>query len=834
MVAIVIVSHSRLLAEGVKELAEQMTQGKVPLAAAGGIDDQENPIGTDPMAVMAAIEAMGMEAEDGVLVLMDLGSALMSAETALDFIDEELKEKVRLCAAPLVEGTMAAAVQASVGASLAEVEAEALSALAAKAEQLAPITEEVAVSSLPESSVEEGGLELHLTIANPLGLHARPAASLVSCVGQFSSRVTLEKAGKVVSARSINQVATLAVKCGDDVILRACGDDATEAIEALKALHADHFGEDITTESTPLTADTEALEGPADGVVEGEIKGIAASVGVAAGPVVLHKACLPEIETRSVEDTESEVKRLKGAIANAISDISLLAKEAEKSSGKANAAIFDVHRLILEDPELTEAALARIQKEKVNADAAWMAEMKAISSSYAVLEDIYMKERAADVMDAGGRVLRHLVGETAPSLALAEPGIVVAHDLLPSDVAGLDPEKVLAIVCEVGGQTSHAAILARGLGLPAVVGASGALSSVTEKQEVVVDGSTGVVELSPETSRIEEVTLRRKAWLAEQVKIREEGMDPAITVDGVHVHVVANIGVPADAERGHDHGAEGVGLFRTEFLFQERDAAPTEEEQVEAYRSAARAMKGHPVIIRTLDVGGDKPLAYVAVAEEENPFLGERGVRLCLNRPELFKPQLRALLLAAQSENIKIMVPMISHPDELKEVKALLQKVAQELKAEGKIVETMPPVGIMIEVPSAVALADQLAKEAAFFSIGTNDLTQYVMAADRGNAQVAGLSDSLHPAVLRMIAKTVHAAKDAGIPVGMCGELAGRVQATPLLLGLGLDELSMSAPSIPRVKSALRDLSKQGCQDIAERAMTFSSGREVRDLLNLI
>lgn len=830
MVSIVIVSHSRLLAQGVKELAVQMTQGKVSIAATGGIDDEENPIGTDPMAVMAAIESVA--GEDGVLVLMDLGSALMSAETALDFMDETVKERVRLCAAPLVEGALAAAVQASIGASLDEVEAEALTALAVKEAQLAPVTggaPQVTPDSGPAMPTE--GVEARFVIANPMGLHARPAAALVTCAGGFDSRITLGRDGRWVSARSINQVATLAVACGEEVTLRAEGADAREAIEALTALHAVHFNETITASGGVKGQGNGPVNtgGPSVGSAPlGVVQGIGSSTGVSAGPAHLFLPSLPEIVNRHGGDTAVEEKRLMEALAHAVAELEELGRA---QGAGTESAIFDVHRLILQDPELRDDTLARLGKDGLSAEAAWQDALLDLAKTYEGLSDTYMKERAADVMDAGGRVLRSLLGEVAPSLDLETPSVVIAHDLMPSDVAGLDPRRVLALVCEVGGKTSHAAIIARGLGIPAVVGAAGMMARVAEGDTLVVDGDAGTVELAPDSGRVAEVIRLRGVALGEQAAARKGAKAPAVSLDGVRVHVVANIGLPTDAPSALDNGAEGVGLFRTEFLFQARAEAPSEEDQVAAYTEAARAMDGHPVIIRTLDVGGDKPLPYIVVAEEENPFLGQRGVRLCLERPELFKPQLRALLRASAEANIKVMVPMVSHLEELRAVRALMETSAKELEAEGFAKIPLPPLGIMIEVPAAVALADQLATEADFFSIGTNDLTQYVMAADRGNPGVAGLSDNLHPAVLRMVKQTVDAAATAGIPVGMCGELAGRLEATPLLLGLGLDELSLSAPGIPGVKAALRGLSKATCRGIAEEALTLTSGREVEALL---
>ncbi|WP_320170326.1 phosphoenolpyruvate--protein phosphotransferase [Maridesulfovibrio sp.] len=830
MVGLVIVSHSQTLAQGVLELAEQMTRGSVVMEAAGGIDDPDNPIGTDPMKVMAAIESVAAQSEDGVLVIMDLGSALMSAETALDFLPDEIKEKVLLCSAPIVEGTMAAAVQASVGASLKEVSNEAGAALGVKIQQLAPITGET-FSSTPEAgpATETGGEELsmELLIVNKMGLHARPAANLVSTAGKFKSEVTVRKADKSASAKSINQVALLAVKNGDTITVTVCGTDAEEALEALKALHEDNFGE---RDEDILVAPQETAAAPTS-VVDGVITGAPGSAGYAVGPAYVHQASLPEVKKAQISDTGAETQKLDSAIADALKEIKTLQKETEKTAGKANAAIFEVHGLILGDREMRDRAVAEIEKQKVNAEFAWLEVMNAVADGYRKLDDSYMQARAADVLDCGGRVLRILCGSGDHGIVLDKEAVIVAHDLSPSDVAGLDLKKVLAVITEVGGVTSHAAILSRSMGIPAVIGAGEAAGHIKNGSTIALDGFSGKIWVSPDRAVQKEFAEKRFAWLAEREEAKKKGAAPAKTLEGTEIMVMGNIGVPADAPRVLEYGAEGVGLFRTEFLFQDRDQAPDEEEQYAAYVEAAEAMKGKPVIIRTLDIGGDKQIKYLDMPIEDNPFLGERGVRFCMARPELFRTQIRALLRAAAEQNIWIMFPMISDAQELEEVLQFRDGIRDELAAEGYRTAEKVKTGIMIEVPSAVAVADKLAERCDFFSIGTNDLTQYVMAADRGNASVSKLCDSLNPAVLRMISITCDAAAKAGIEVGMCGELAGNSKALPLLLGLGLDELSMNGPAIPDVKEAIRSVTMEDCLNLAVKAMKAKSGDEVRKLL---
>lgn len=827
MIGIVVVSHSRKLAEGVLELAEQMTRGKVVIQAAGGIDDPENPIGTDPMQVMAAIESVAAATEDGVLIIMDLGSALMSAETALEFLPDEVKEKVMLCSAPIVEGTLAAAVQASVGASLQVAGTEAREALNVKIEQLAPMTGESLQSTEahPESSLADDKISIELVINNKLGLHARPAARLVATSGKFKSRINIQKEDKSASAKSINQVALLAVKKGEKITVTASGDDAGQALDALQALQQDNFGErdeDIAASKRQTPKIKQQDDSGA---------GLPGAEGYAIGPAYVHQIVFPRIERRNISDDKGEIKRLETALDQALIDIKKLRIQTEKTSGKHNAAIFDVHALILKDKDIYDKTVAAISSQKINAEYAWHEVMNAMAEDYRNLDVPYMQARAADVLDCAGRVLGLLGGRKAQGLRLTQKSIIVAHDLSPTDVAGLEPGQVLGLITEIGGITSHAAILARSMGIPAVVGTGPIMNHIANNGDIALDGFTGRIWIEPKPEVQAQIKKQREKWLSDREKARAEASQTARTVDGREIMVMGNIGIPADAPRALEFGAEGIGLFRSEFLFQDREQAPDENEQFAAYVEAAQAMQGRPVIIRSLDVGGDKPLKYLDIPQEDNPFLGERGVRFCLARPELFCTQLRALIRAASQENIWIMYPMISDVQELKDILRLQSHIRQELVADGLAIQDTIKTGIMIEVPSAVAVADQLAELCDFFSIGTNDLTQYVMAADRGNSAVSKLCDSLNPAVLRMIKMTCEAARKAGIEVGICGELAGNALATPLLLGLGLNELSMNAPAIPAVKKSIRAIAMDKCRVIAQKAMQAQSADQVRRIL---
>ncbi|ABB37981.1 phosphoenolpyruvate-protein phosphotransferase [Oleidesulfovibrio alaskensis G20] len=828
MVGLVIVSHSAVLAEGVRELALQMTQGRVRIALAGGVDDAEHPIGTDPTRVMAALEEV--QDGDGVLVLMDLGSALMSAETALDLLPPEVTANVRLSAAPLIEGCIAAAVQAAAGASLDDVQAEAESALAAKSAQLGSAVPDMAASSagaagaVPDAAAEHVRT-LAVTVPNRLGLHARPASRIVGALAGLDADVRLAHGGHVVNARSLNQIATLAVRLGDSIEFRAAGADAQQALDALQALHAANFGDPREPEEGQADSHGAAPVRPAGAV--------AASAGYAAGPAVRFRAALPEVAEIQVDDQAAEKRVLQDALKQAADEIALVEKQTAGNVGGAESEIFGMHRMMLQDPELRDAALHELEERRCNAAAAWRRVIVSTAERYRGLDDDFMRARAADVLDVGARVLRIITGEAPQGPDIAEPSVLLAADLGPSDMARLDVTKVLGIVTEQGGATSHAAILARSMGIPAVAGAAAQIAGVTDGTPVGLDGNTGEVWAPADEHTVQRLRGLRRQWEESLRSEREKAAAPAVTRDGRAVRVHANIGSPADAHAAVRNGAEGVGLFRTEFLFLDRPSAPTEDEQTAAYTEAAQALDGRPVIIRTLDIGGDKPVPYLqqGQAAEANPFLGVRGIRFCLVHEDLFVTQLRALLRAAADHPVQIMFPMVAHPGELRAARTLLEKARAQLLAEGRPCGHDVPVGIMIEVPAAVALADQLAAEADFFSIGTNDLAQYVMAADRGNSAVAALSDALHPAVLRQIQQTVEAGHAAGIHVGMCGELAGAPLAVPLLAAMNLDSLSMSGPAVPRAKEIIRSIDAAALQPLVEQVLELPDAAAVRNLL---
>jgi phosphocarrier protein FPr len=667
-----------------------------------------------------------------------------------------------------------------------------------------------------------------IVIPNRTGLHARPAAVLANLAKSFQSAIKLQLGDRHANARSVTAIMALDVSHGAKVQVVASGLDAAAAVEKLSAVLAQGCGDEgCAPAPAPATTTVSAAAAPPPRRKSADpdlLIGVAASPGLAVGRVFqLRRADIAVTEAGKGVDTERTL--LTTAIAIAQGQLSALRAQLHAKADPAKAAIFAAHEELLSDPDLLEIAESAIAKGK-SAAFGWKKAVTTHADRLAGMRNELLAQRANDLRDVGLRVLSILTGTKVQQAEYSPNTVLIAEDLTPSDTAALDRSRVMGFCTTRGGATSHVAILARSLGLPALAGIEAAALEVPNGTVVILDGNKGTLRLHASLEQV--ARIRRAQELSEERRRTNiaHALEPAVTVDGTRIEVLANIGGVKDASQIAGLGGEGVGLLRSEFLFMERSDAPTEEEQFEIYRSVVKAVgAGHPIIIRTLDVGGDKPLSYLPIPKEDNPFLGERGVRVGLDRPEILRTQLRAILRAAVSGNVSVMFPMITTLNELRDVKAIL---AEEATGLG-----VPPVpaGIMVEVPAAAVMAAQFAREAEFFSIGTNDLTQYTLAMDRGHPKLAPQVDGLSPAVLKLIAHTVNGARTSGRRVGVCGGIGSDPCAVPILIGLGVDELSVSLPAIPAVKAQIRALRMDACRELAERALAADSAEDVRALV---
>ena len=559
------------------------------------------------------------------------------------------------------------------------------------------------------------------------------------------------------------------------------------------------------------------------------LKGTNVSSGIGIGNAVIVEEKELVIRREAVADAAAEVERFKGALDTTLKKTEELAADLATRVGEKEAEIMQGHMMLLMDPMLTGEIETAITGESICAEYAIEQVCTTYADMFASMDDELMQQRATDMRDIKERMQRELLGLESVNIAALPAGtILVAKDLTPSMTAGIRPENVAGIVTELGGKTSHSAILARALEIPAVVAVPDLMSQVENGHVIVLDGSEGIVYVDPDQAVVDEFAAKREKFLKEKKELEQYIGKPTVTKDGVHIELVANIGKPEDLEKVLQYDGEGVGLFRTEFLFMDRTAMPTEEEQFEAYKAVAEGLKGKPVIIRTLDIGGDKEIPYMGLTRDENPFLGYRAIRFCLDRKDdVYRPQLRALLRASAYGNIKIMVPMVTCIEELREAKALIEEIKKELDEKNIPYKKDIEVGIMVETAAASLMADVFAKEAAFFSIGTNDLTQYTMSVDRGNDKVSYLYSTFNPAVLRSIKRIITCGREAGIMVGMCGEAASDPLMIPLLLAFGLNEFSMSASAILFSRKLITGYSVEELQAVADKAMSFATAAEV-------
>ena len=667
-----------------------------------------------------------------------------------------------------------------------------------------------------------------IVISNSTGLHARPAAIIAARARQFKSSVRLVRGDRHGNAKSLTSLMSLEVADGDAVTIEATGEDASEAVAVLSRVVAEE-ARDSAPANVAVTAGA-AASGDAKVSVPlsadpNRLTGVAAAPGVALGeifqwrqqdaPVVQHAA-----------DPSRERRQLDEALAEAHAQLDALQHRLATHADTDKVAIFSAHKELLEDPDLLDTAVDAIQAG-TSAAYAWQQAYRAQADRLGRLSNEMLAARAGDVRDVGRRVLRILTGTTTAAPELPADAIVIAEDLTPSDTASLDRRRVRGLCTTGGGSTSHAAILARALDLPAVAGIEPRALELPDGTAALIDGSRGVLKINPTEEERAWVAARQGRLEGRRTAERASAQDPAATTDGHRVEVVANIGDLAEAGQVVRLGGEGVGLLRTEFLFFNRQEPPGEDEQARIYEDIVLALGVERIlVVRTLDVGGDKPLPYLPMAAEENPFLGERGIRMLLNRPDVLRTQLRAILRASAAGRICIMFPMISTMEEWAAARAYYEESRASLN-------TPPiPVGIMVETPAAALLADQFARDADFFSIGTNDLTQYTLAMDRGHPRLASALDALHPAVLRLIDQTVKGAHARKRWVGVCGSLASDPQAVPILIGLGIDELSVSLPAVPAIKAQIRRLRLSDCRETAARALAAAAASEVRALVD--
>lgn len=564
------------------------------------------------------------------------------------------------------------------------------------------------------------------------------------------------------------------------------------------------------------------------------IKGIAASDGVAiAKAYLLVEPDLTFDKNEKVTDVEGEVAKFNNAIEASKVELTKIRNNAEVQLGADKAAIFDAHLLVLDDPELIQPIQDKIKNENANAASALTDVTTQFVTIFESMDNEYMKERAADIRDVSKRVLSHILGVELPNPSMIDESVViVGNDLTPSDTAQLNKEFVQGFATNIGGRTSHSAIMSRSLEIPAIVGTKSITQEAKQGDMIIVDGLNGDVIVNPTEDELIAYQDKRERYFADKKELQKLRDADTVTVDGVHAELAANIGTPNDLPGVIENGAQGIGLYRTEFLYMGRDQMPTEEEQFEAYKEVLEAMDGKRVVVRTLDIGGDKELSYLNLPEEMNPFLGYRAIRLCLAQQDIFRPQLRALLRASVYGKLNIMFPMVATINEFREAKAILLEEKENLKNEGHDISDDIELGIMVEIPATAALADVFAKEVDFFSIGTNDLIQYTLAADRMSERVSYLYQPYNPSILRLVKQVIEASHKEGKWTGMCGEMAGDETAIPLLLGLGLDEFSMSATSILKARRQINGLSKNEMTELANRAVDCATQEEVIKLVN--
>jgi phosphocarrier protein FPr len=841
MPGLLLVSHSRALAEAAVDLIRRTVIPTLPIAAAGGVGETHSEIGTDAIDIQQGIESVVQS--DGVLVLMDMGSAILSSEMAKDLLGDSTN--VRLCSAPLVEGGIAAAVQIQTGSSLDDVVAAAQRSLLPKQDQLGDVGLNAEPASVPSAAEES----FESVLENLYGLHLRPVAALVKALGSEAKNVQIEnvtgKRGPVVAASLVN-IARLQAKKGDTIRFLLSGPDTVRVRKEIESFLERLRHEDAhPVQSVAAKDDSAGLEP------------IAVSAGLAVGHVLFGDRLdvrIPDTRPDNPAEINNECCRLTEAIAAAQENVGKRVAKFSTSLNSTELAILEAQQLILSDQVLLDKAQERIRSKPVNAAAAWYETLTEIADDQAGAADDYLKQRAIDFREAASAVVQQLIGQTNQFAHLNEDHVLVCTELNPTLIDQIQSTRITGVIELAGGSLSHGAILARSIGLPVVANAARSEPALRSAQLVAIDGSTGQLLIDPTPAVVQE--WRRKQDDARELhqKAVQLSQTPALSADKVPFQVMANAGKRRDVELALANGADGIGLFRSEFLFGAFSTLPSEEEQLVAYRDALEPIRlltnanehqrtstndsertNHPefaVTLRLLDIGGDKPLPFLSPGEESNPFLGVRGLRLLLRHPKFLESHLAAILRLAELFAIKLLVPMVTSISEIFRLKQHLEIAHQSLTARNLSHRWPIEIGAMIETPAAAVAFDQMIEHLDFASIGTNDLTQYVLSAERGNPELEEFADSMHPAVLRLCREAIKIANEGKLPISICGEIASDPAAIPLLAGLGLRVFSAAATAVPTIKATVRGISlSEMTTDRVNRLLGYRSAAEIREAL---
>ena len=823
MVGLLLVSHSRPLAEAAVELIRRTVDPNLSIACSGGVGDNREELGTDAVEILQAITSV--YSEEGVLVLMDMGSAILSAETAKDLLDPEQQGKIVLSSAPLVEGGIAAAVQAQLGASISEVAKAAGESLLPKQDHVHDVTppENKEQPAAPPTDYEI----LEVTIENEHGLHLRPAAALIRGLAEFQGEVLIENrsAGRgPVAAKSLVNVTRLQIRQGDRVRFSISSPNPQPLIDSIRSMVANQFGEQA---ATPSGLSGKLKESGTFGVSRGIA--IGRPVFLASIPVTL-----PTYAIQTDSEVASEISRLRSALTASAAEFDARISRLQGSLHPNDLRVFEAQRMILLDPSILQEVEEKIRKDRLNSAVAWHEVLARHTGDQEKVDDPYLRARAADFREVERIGLTQMIAaEESSSLSgtpLAEGQILVCDELTPSLAENFSRRGISGVIQLQGGAASHGAILARALSLPAIGGAQGYEEKIRAAETVAINGAEGSLWIEPSPDLLERLERARQLEHSQLNEALQDSGRPAVTADGVGVLVAANAGSAQDILNASRYGADAVGLFRSEFLFQQFDHEPGEQQQIDAYRMAlANDEKILPLTVRLLDVGADKPLKFLRPQKEANPFLGVRGVRLLFANPAFFRTHLRALLRVAESLPLKLLVPMVTDVSEILHLKQLLDELAAELRNQNIPHRWPLPFGVMIETPAAALLTDQLISHVHFLSIGTNDLTQYVLCAERGSPALSAFADPLHPAVVRICAEVIRKSREKGIAASVCGEVASDVDAIPILLGLGLREFSVTATAVPETKSLIRKLdAAQIAARLASNIDSFATASDVR------